>query len=302
MGSVRRDVGGGKVHRRRSQETVDPPPHFTASVRPASSSAGRSEADWDNASVFLVCSLGLTVAISFVCRKNRNSALASHAVFLFSSQSHSGLLYSASYDRRALTNGYFERYGSVMMIALKQSERSASVAKPQAYRRVCDVFFAFLKIVALTTLILPGIARAAEPSKTEAATEKQLHTLIPDIEPYVVSGMKVFDVPGLAIGNVAGDKLVYAKGFGVRSKTNGLLVDTRTVFQIGSTTKAFLAVTEAIMVDRGKLGWDDRVVDLDPEFQLKDRWVRREFRVFDLLAQRSSLPAKPGGCCPSCSG
>ena len=178
-----------------------------------------------------------------------------------------------------------------MMIALKQSERSASVAKPQAYRRVCDVFFAFLKIVALTTLILPGIARAAEPSKTEAATEKQLHTLIPDIEPYVVSGMKVFDVPGLAIGNVAGDKLVYAKGFGVRSKTNGLLVDTRTVFQIGSTTKAFLAVTEAIMVDRGKLGWDDRVVDLDPEFQLKDRWVRREFRVFDLLAQRSSLPA-----------
>ena len=46
----------------------------------------------------------------------------------------------------------------------------------------------------------------------------------------------------------------------------------------------------AIMVDRGKLHWDDRVVDLDPEFQLKDPWVTREFRVFDLLAQRSGLP------------
>src|SRR5262249_56549915 len=56
-------------------------------------------------------------------------------------------------------------------------------------------------------------------------------------------------------------------------------------------TRAFLAATEAIMVDRGKLRWDDRVVDLDPEFQLKDPWVTREFRVFDLLAQRSSLPA-----------
>jgi CubicO group peptidase (beta-lactamase class C family) len=199
-------------------------------------------------------------------------------------------LYSGSYDRRALTGGYFEGYGIVMMIRSSQSERSASVAKPQVHRRVCDVFFAFLKIVALT-LILPGIARAAEPSKTEAATEKQLHTLIPDIEPYLVSGMKAFDVPGLAIGIVAGDKLVYAKGFGVRSKSNGLPVDTRTVFQIGSTTKAFLAATEAIMVDRGKLKWDDRVVDLDPEFQLKDPWVTREFRVFDLLAQRSSLPA-----------
>jgi CubicO group peptidase (beta-lactamase class C family) len=83
--------------------------------------------------------------------------------------------------------------------------------------------------------------------------------------------MKGFDVPGLAIGVVAGDKLVYAKGFGVRSrKSAGLPVDTRTVFQIGSTSKAFLAATEAIMVDRGKLRWDDRVVDLDPEFQLKD--------------------------------
>jgi CubicO group peptidase (beta-lactamase class C family) len=199
-------------------------------------------------------------------------------------------LYSGSYDRRAWTNGYFDGYGIVMMIRSSQSERSASVAKARAHRRVCDVFFAFLKIVALTTLILPGIARAAEPSKTEAATEKQLHGLIPDIETYIVSGMKMFHVPGLAIGIVAGDKLVYAKGFGVRSKSTGLPVDTRTVFQIGSTTKAFLAATEAIMVDRGKLKWDDRVVDLDPEFQLKDPWVTREFRVFDLLAQRSSLP------------
>ena len=179
----------------------------------------------------------------------------------------------------------------VMMIALSQRNTSASVAKPQAHRRVCDVFFAFLKIVALTTLILPGIARAAEASKTEAAMDERIHGLIPDIEPYIVSGMKGFDVPGLAIGIVAGDKLVYAKGFGVRSrKSTGLPVDTRTVFQIGSTTKAFLAATEAIMVDRGKLRWDDRVVDLDPEFQLKDPWVTREFRVFDLLAQRSSLP------------
>src|ERR1700724_992042 len=47
----------------------------------------------------------------------------------------------------------------------------------------------------------------------------------------------------------------------------------------------------AIMVNRGKLRWDDRVVDLEPDFQLKDPWVTREFRVFDLLAQRSGLPA-----------
>ena len=102
--------------------------------------------------------------------------------------------------------------------------------------------------------------------------------------------MKAFDVPGLAIGIVTGDRLVYARGFGVRSKSGGVPVDTRTVFQIGSTTKAFLGATMAIMVDRGKFRWDDRVVDLDPNFQLKDPWVTREFRVFDLIAQRSGLP------------
>jgi CubicO group peptidase (beta-lactamase class C family) len=120
--------------------------------------------------------------------------------------------------------------------------------------------------------------------------EGRVQELIPDIEAYITSGMKGLDMPGLAIGIVANDRLVYAKGFGVRSKASGAPVDTRTIFQIGSNAKAFLTTTMAIMVDRGKLRWDDRVVDLYPEFQLKDPWVTREFRVFDLTAQRSGLP------------
>jgi CubicO group peptidase (beta-lactamase class C family) len=118
-----------------------------------------------------------------------------------------------------------------------------------------------------------------------------VEALVPALESYIEQGMKTFDSPGLAIGIVAGGKLVYGKGFGVRSKSGGEPVDTRTVFQIGSVTKSFLAASLAIMVDRGKLHWDDRVVDLAPEFELQDPWVTREFRVFDLLAQRSGLPA-----------
>ena len=123
------------------------------------------------------------------------------------------------------------------------------------------------------------------------AIEATVETVTPEAEAYIASGMTMFDLPGLAIGIVANDRLVYSKGFGVRSKGGGAPVDTRTIFQIGSTTKAFLAATIAIMVDRGKLKWDDRVVDLYPDFQMKDPWVTREFRVFDLLAQRSGLPA-----------
>jgi len=136
----------------------------------------------------------------------------------------------------------------------------------------------------------PDVARAQSQSKSAAPMEARISALIPDLEAYIQRGMKAYDVPGVAIGIVTGDRLVYAKGFGVRSKSGGAPVDPRTVFQIGSLTKAFLAATMAIMVDRGKLNWDDRVVDLHPGFQLKDAWVTREFRAFDLVAQRSGLP------------
>ncbi|MET0427770.1 MAG: serine hydrolase, partial [Microvirga sp.] len=114
--------------------------------------------------------------------------------------------------------------------------------------------------------------------------------LIPELEAYLAAGMQAFDAPGLAIGIVANDRLVYAKGLGVRGKADPAPVDSRTLFQIGSATKGFLAATLGIMVDRNRFRWDDRVVDLDPDFQLKDPWVTREFRVFDLMAQRSGLP------------
>lgn len=162
-------------------------------------------------------------------------------------------------------------------------ERSAARMGARATRPPVVVAFASLSIAA-------AVSASAQPSSSGAAMDARIQALIPALETYTAAGMKAFDVPGLAIGIVSGDRLVYAKGFGVRSKTGTMPVDARTVFQIGSTTKAFLAATMAITVDRGKFHWDDRVVDLYPTFQLKDAWVTREFRVFDLIAQRSGLP------------
>jgi CubicO group peptidase (beta-lactamase class C family) len=142
---------------------------------------------------------------------------------------------------------------------------------------------------AIAALTFSDPASAAEAAKADAAMEARIEAVIPDLEAYIATGMTAFDNPGLGIGIVAGDRLVYARGFGVRKK-GGEPVDPRTVFQIGSATKGFLATTMAIAVDRGKFRWDDRIVDLDPEFQLEDAWVAREFRMFDVIAQRSGLP------------
>jgi CubicO group peptidase (beta-lactamase class C family) len=142
---------------------------------------------------------------------------------------------------------------------------------------------------ALLAALLCFVAGTSPPASA-VDTEATIDALRPDAETYIAAAMKTFDCPGAAIGIVADDRLIYSKGFGVRSKTGSQPIDTHTVFQIGSATKGFLAATIALMVDRGKLKWNDRVTDLDPDFQLKDPWVTREFRVFDLLAQRSGLP------------
>jgi CubicO group peptidase (beta-lactamase class C family) len=170
--------------------------------------------------------------------------------------------------------------GHISMTMPKTSNviRFGIITGPEIVKLSLAVLVCFIGVVSTT--------RAAD----ERAETEMTSALVPSLEAYIRQGMQTFDCPGLAIGIVADDRLVYGKGFGVRNKSAALPVDPRTLFQIGSTTKAFLAATIALMVDRGKLRWDDRIVDLYPEFQLQDPWVTREFRVFDLLAQRSGLP------------
>ncbi len=165
----------------------------------------------------------------------------------------------------------------------------AVFGKRRGFRQITGASLLVMATLCLVAILSTG-AWAADRPTSEQAVEANIQAQIPETEAYIASGMKAFDSPGVAIGIIANDRLVYSKGFGIRSKTGGAPVDPHTVFQIGSATKGFLATTLALMVDRGKLRWDDRVVDLDPEFQLKDPWVTREFRVFDLLAQRSGLP------------
>jgi CubicO group peptidase (beta-lactamase class C family) len=148
------------------------------------------------------------------------------------------------------------------------------------------------KLVARSRSAVLAVAFAAltvvQPAKAEITSEK-VQALLPGLETQVAAGMKAFSVPGVAIGIVFDDRLIYSKGFGVRTVGKADSVTPDTVFQIGSTTKAFLATSLAQAVDAGRLKWSDRVVDHVPSFQLADPWVSRDFRILDLAAQRSGL-------------
>lgn len=110
-----------------------------------------------------------------------------------------------------------------------------------------------------------------------------------DLDSWAERARKEFDVPGLAVGIVKDGKVVYAKGFGVRKLGSSGAVDDHTIFGVASNTKAFTAAALALLVDEGKLAWDDPVQKHLPAFQMYDPWVTREVTVRDTLCHRAGL-------------
>lgn len=101
--------------------------------------------------------------------------------------------------------------------------------------------------------------------------------------------LRAFQVPGIAVGVVKDGKLIHAKGYGVRSLSNKLPVDANTLFGIASNSKAFTSAAIGMLVDAGKLKWDDKVRDYIPEFKLYDPYVTETFTIRDLLTHRCGL-------------
>jgi CubicO group peptidase (beta-lactamase class C family) len=106
---------------------------------------------------------------------------------------------------------------------------------------------------------------------------------------YVDKALREWEVPGLAIAIVKDDRIVLAKGYGVRKLGDPATVNERTLFAIGSSSKSFTAASVAMLVDEGKLKWDDPVTKYLPDFELYDPYVTRELTVRDLLSHRSGL-------------
>jgi len=110
-----------------------------------------------------------------------------------------------------------------------------------------------------------------------------------NLEADVTRVLKTFDVPGIAIAVVKDGKVVVTQGFGVRKLGDPAPVDGKTIFEIASNSKAFTAAGLAMLVDQGKLDWDDPVIKHLPDFRMYDAYVTAEMTVRDLLTHRSGL-------------
>jgi CubicO group peptidase (beta-lactamase class C family) len=130
----------------------------------------------------------------------------------------------------------------------------------------------------------PAVSAPPAPA-TASQVSIQPATLAADVERV----MKLFDVPGIAIAIVKDGQVLATRGFGVRKLGSPEKVDAKTLFEVASNSKAFTAAALAMLVDEGKLAWDDPVTKHLPDFQMYDAYVTHEMTVRDLLTHRSGL-------------
>ena len=114
-------------------------------------------------------------------------------------------------------------------------------------------------------------------------------TAVEKLDRYVEKTRKDWNVPGLAITVVKAEKVIFTKGYGVRELGKPETVDTKTLFGAMSTTKAMTVAALGVLVDEGKVSWDDKVIKHLPEFKVADPYATKEIKIRDLLTHNAGL-------------
>ena len=111
-----------------------------------------------------------------------------------------------------------------------------------------------------------------------------------DFDKFVARVLKEWRVPGVAVAVIHEDKTLLAKGYGYRDLEERLPVTAKTLFSIASISKTFTATAAAILVDDGKLHWNDRVREHLRTFRLYNEDAAAQLTIRDCLSHQTGLP------------
>jgi len=132
-------------------------------------------------------------------------------------------------------------------------------------------------------LLLMGSARGAS-AQDSSVTDK-----LQGFDSYMEQTLKDWNAPGVGVGIVVNDKLVFARGYGYRDYGKKLPFTSQTLFQIASNTKLFTTVAAGMLVEEGKLTWDKPVRDSVPEIQFYDNQLNNNVTLRDMLSHRTGV-------------
>ena len=139
-----------------------------------------------------------------------------------------------------------------------------------------------IKILKKVTICLLSILCTFSVMAQDKAKNEKLDEMIR-------KGMQDWQIPGLAAVVVKDDKVIFNKTYGVKNLKSKEPVDKYTLFNMGSTTKAVVCMALGILVDQGKLNWNDKVREHLPSFQLSDPYITEEARIQDLLTHNLGI-------------
>jgi len=143
-----------------------------------------------------------------------------------------------------------------------------------------------LTLIALSITSL----RSAPPDRSD----RPIQPVIERLKAFVKDGMGKTGVPGVAVAVVYRDKVVYLDGLGYRKAGSTAEINADTVFQLASISKPIASTVVAALVGDQELDWDDRIANLDPQFELSSPKVTQQLTIRDLLSHRSGLPTSSG--------
>lgn len=136
------------------------------------------------------------------------------------------------------------------------------------------------------SLRVPGIPYLDLSKKTRTSITERAA----ELDSFLTKAIATAEVPGLAIAVIEDGKVVYKKGFGQLGLNDPAPVTADTMFMIGSTTKSMTTLMISQLADQGRLSWDDKVVDIYPDFKLGDEALTAKVTLADLVCACSGIP------------
>ena len=137
-------------------------------------------------------------------------------------------------------------------------------------------------LILVLSLVVPGIFLAQSTDHKRQPFRKAVDSI-------VMRKIDQYAIPGLAIGLVKNDSILYTKGYGVREMGKDDLVSEQSIFHTASISKLFTAMAVMHLVDQGELSIDDKLLDIIPKLNYGDERIK-EITVKQLLNHTSGLP------------
>ena len=151
-------------------------------------------------------------------------------------------------------------------------------------RRIASIVFVITVIASLT---LPFSAPVRAQSTSAPAID--VNQRLAGFDAFMEKTLKDWNAPGIGVGIVVGDKLVFAKGYGYRDYEKKLPITSSTLFPIASNTKLFTSVAAGFLVEEGKLSWDRPIRESVPTIEFYNSYLNNTITLRDMLGHRTGI-------------